>query len=699
MKLLRFPFQIAIVASAVLLSVPLSQQFKLINAKNLPLATTEIALLLLVFLAFHAVAYLFSWRAYRSWGFASLLRLLREICFATIANALAGCYYFFLTTVPFNASLVAYVYVLTPLVYLITFLFVAFASSRADRPYDFRLADIPAALLTLLRSALVYVTIAIALVPGVLAYLWKANPDFQSVVESVRVAFNVGSPSEWVLEDASRDVVFDQPMDIRFLNEHQFYVLERPGRIKEVTVDDQWQATTLLDLSGENISTYLENGALSFALHPEFGDAGSDNEGFVFVYYTHAIDDVQHNHLSRFDLSLATSDERVHSELILIEHDINVFGSHNGGTLLFGPDGFLYLSLGESHDEANAQNVTDDLLGGIIRIDVDEQGGQVSAPITKKPSRARTGHYYVPLDNPFVDDDRVLSEYWAIGLRNPFRMWLDPSTNEIWVGDVGSNRYEEINRLRKGANGQWPYREGPLVLNAPRPDPLIGVETSPFYSYQQTALDRAVVGGLLYRGDSFPELSGKYLFADNQSGLIRQLDPVEDTPSARVVAGVPYHSQQGISSLSASPEGEVFVTVLGSSEQPTGKVFRLRRSGEIAVASATEAGAHPPSSATAADASMYARLCAKCHGENGKGDPLRYLDERPDFTSATWQAQVSDQRIRLVILKGGEALGLNEEMPSWQGLVTDREVDRLVETIRSFAAEAAINTHLGGAGK
>lgn len=675
MKPLMFLCQLLIVPPLVVLAAALTQQFAIVPTRNPALSNDQLAHLIVVFSLCHGALYVVSWRLGKGLESASPFHLLRESCFATIASALGGCYYLLLTTVPFNASLLAYIYLLVPFgLTILVSLAALFLRQRGWRP-----AQVLAALRHLLTRGLAYLAVLLALLPGVLAHLLPASGDLQRAVESLRVAYNIEVASAWTLDDPVPGLLFDQAMDVDFLDEHEFYVLERKGRIKRVAFSNGWEASTILDFS--EVSTLFENGALALALHPEYGKESSPNRGFVFVYFTAYEGDKQQNRLSRFDLSRQDDVARRGSETILIEHDISRPGVHNGGTLLFDAGGYLYLSLGDNK-QLDLQNANDNFLGAIVRIDVDQRGGELSRPITQRSAAVRTGHYFIPRDNPFVDDDRVLDEYWALGLRNPFRMAIDDVTGAVWVGDVGEERYEEIDRLVKGANAQWPYREGPGPGRMPKPDIPIGIETPPFYAYELTALDRAVIGGPLYRGQKFPELWGKYIFADNQSGLIRVLDPNQDPPEARILAKVPFHAQQGITSLKVSPGGELFVTVLGDREGTGSQLFRLRRAED---GPPLEPLRPAVESAAIESASPYHRLCARCHGDDGRSLPLR---NQPDFTDPNWQARTADEHIREVILRGGAALGLNEEMPAWAGIVADQDLDLLVKRIRSFARSA-----------
>ena len=233
---------------------------------------------------------------------------------------------------------------------------------------------------------------------------------------------------------------------------------------------------------------------------------------------------------------------------------------HNGGTLFFGLEGFLYLSIGDFNMPYNSQRIDKMLLSGILRIDVDELGGDVSAPIKRQPEDGVTQNYFVPKNNPWFGTETALEEFWAIGFRNPFRMSLDPLTGDIWLGDVGKDRFEEHDRVRIGDNGQWNYMEGPAPTDIEKPENLIGNEIPPIYYYAQTALARAAVGGLVYRGAKYEALQGFYIFADNQAGTVYMLDPETPQSSAKVIAVSNQFGQLGITSVLSDAGGDIYLT-------------------------------------------------------------------------------------------------------------------------------------------
>src|SRR4030095_13702535 len=164
----------------------------------------------------------------------------------------------------------------------------------------------------------------------------------------------------------------------------------------------------------------------------------------------------------------------------------------------------------------SAQRLNRGLFSGVLRIDVDQNPAR-SHPIRRQPRSGGTGsppsysaNYFIPNDNPFLDPaGTILEEFWAIGLRSPHRMTLDRLTQTIWLGDVGQDRFEEVSTIVRRGNGQWPYREGFQTGPRSRPVVLLGVEQPPVYDYPHESGNNCVIGGYVYRGTRFPDISGK----------------------------------------------------------------------------------------------------------------------------------------------------------------------------------------------
>ena len=691
-RLLRLAAQLLGAAAAVWLADRYANTWVLLPPtflKPAELTGAQFGMVLGVLLACKAVIVgLFTLR--RPSPLADPVRLIVELTAAVCAASLAGVSMFVLTTVPFNPNFYFLIYLLMCGGYVLAF--AAASARRGAMQEDAESAPpIVSGSLRLARSPLSWLAVVIAAAPGLLAVGYKKDRDFADMINSIRASLNYSSAKEWMLVDLFPGVEFDQPMEVDFdpTDPSKLYYLSRPGRLIALQPSVSPEPEVMIDMTERVKSIEFELGALSAALHPEFGQPDSPNAGYVYIWFTRLeAAREQYNLLSRFDLSLPTLEERNASELVMMNVKRRPSRMHNGGTAQFGPDGFLYLSVGDSMDNKLTQRIDDSLLSGILRIDVDNRGGEISAPISKQPRDGMTAHYSIPRDNPWFDEPGALQEFWAIGFRNPFRMWIDPETGAAWVGDVGFESWEEFSRIESGGNGQWDYREGPVESEFGGPDgPVLGVETPPFYSYRQTSMDRAALGGVIYRGAKYPQLFGMYVFGDNNSGVLRMLDPNESDPEPVILAQATQFGQQGPTSISVTPEGEIILTVLGSKERADGQlqVLRPREGG---------AAADPQDALASMDiAAKYTMVCARCHGDDGRGmvDAAGAADgmpPRPDFRTAEWQEMREDAWIQKVILDGGLAGGISGHMPPWRGFLNEKEGAEMVAYLRAMARES-----------
>jgi uncharacterized repeat protein (TIGR03806 family) len=317
-------------------------------------------------------------------------------------------------------------------------------------------------------------------------------------------------------------------------------------------------------------------GLVGLAFHPQFGRRDTPNGRFLYLHYPYTPNPqpspVPSNHptvsrLSRFTVNLDTLMVDPASELVLIaQGDDNIW--HQGGAMFFHPrDGFLYLTVGDEGGSVcalqNCQRIDKDLFGGVLRIDVDMRGGSVSHPIRKQPASGTTAHYYIPNDNPFVGQPGALEEFYAIGLRSPHRMSHDATDGITWIGDVGQNRFEELNILGRAANFQWAVLEGSSSRN-PMPATTIGVWTNPLLELGRTEA-RCIVGGFVYRGSKYPELRGKYIFGDYYYGTIWALTYEYDGSTVRILrrdqllTGM-LGRTASITSFGTDSQGEIYIT-------------------------------------------------------------------------------------------------------------------------------------------
>lgn len=290
----------------------------------------------------------------------------------------------------------------------------------------------------------------------------------------------------------------------------RLYIASQLGQIYWINQDDTEveQPNLLIDLSAQVMYKDHENeeGFLGLAFHPQFKD-----NGHFFVYYTSTVKP----HLSVISRLTATGADRATATL---DSEVEVlriqqpFWNHNGGTILFGPDGYLYIGLGDggaAHDPLQSGQDLGNLLGSLLRIDVN----QTSAD---QP-------YAIPADNPFVQREGARPEIFAYGIRNIWRMAFDPQTHDFWAADVGQDDWEEINLIEKGGNYGWSLREGAHKFTRGRGP---GAEyredlIDPIVEYPHTDdWGKSITGGAVYRGSRTPLLEGYYLYGDYISGKL-----------------------------------------------------------------------------------------------------------------------------------------------------------------------------------
>lgn len=304
----------------------------------------------------------------------------------------------------------------------------------------------------------------------------------------------------------------------------RMYVSEKEGIIYgfDMNAVGTPAKSTFLDISAKT-STNGESGLLSFAFHPDYQDSN-----YVYVFYQYESGGDVYSRVSRFTVPTAGGAADINSELVLI-HQYDRDKNHNGGMLLFGNDGYLYIAFGDeggsNNQFDNSQYLDKRLFGGILRIDVDRDSAN-SHPIRRQPSLIKAGdnsftqHYLIPNTNPWLDaGGAYLEEFYAIGLRNPYRLGLDVSTGDIYIGDVGQNHREEVNLLAAGANYEWPYKEGTRNGYGSAPANHFGTDTPPIHEYDHS-VGNCIVGGTVYRGTANPSLVGKYVFADNGASTL-----------------------------------------------------------------------------------------------------------------------------------------------------------------------------------
>ncbi len=334
------------------------------------------------------------------------------------------------------------------------------------------------------------------------------------------------------LEPAFAGLVFDAPIELLPFDDARVVVGDQSGVI--VLLDADGYQSLILDLRGRVSREGGEEGLLSLALDPSFA-----SNGHLWAYYSAV--GTPRTRLSRFTIVDEVAAQE--SELIVLEVP-QPFRNHNGGAVRFGPDGFLYLGLGDgglgSDPRGNGQDLGT-LLGSILRLDV--RNASPDQP------------YAIPGTNPFVGFRGVRGEIWAWGLRNPWRMSFDLETGNLWVGDVGQDSFEEINIVKRGNNLGWNIVEGDACFDGPC-DP--GSFTAPLTSYDHQ-LGCSVTGGMVVRRSGLPFLDGAYLYGDFCTGRIWVLDAdLPGQPTALLQA------PGNIASFGEDAQGNVYALLFGA---------------------------------------------------------------------------------------------------------------------------------------
>lgn len=408
------------------------------------------------------------------------------------------------------------------------------------------------------------------------------------------------STGGWRLVNAFPGLTFIDPVQmIPVPYSNRLLVLEKAGRL--VVFDNNETATSktvLFDIRSQ-VESQHDSGMVGLALHPDFGVAGSPNRHYLYVFYRYTPQKSDTNRaycrLSRFTWDPATSTIAPASEFILI-NQYDRHNWHNGGGLFFGTDRFLYLSIGDEggandqYDTGQKRNVG--LLAGVLRIDVDRDPTRSHA-IRRQPLNPTTPPagwpnsysqgYFVPNDNPWQSPDgSQLEEFYAVGTRSPHRMTQDPVTGDIWLGDVGQGTQEEVTKVFRGGNLQWPYREGTAAGPKAKPSPLIGFDVAPVHAYGRGS-GTCVIGGYVYRGALHPELTGKYIFGDHGSGRIWSLDDSSGTAVVTSLLTMASHGpgpKNGMGSFGLDASGEIYVLSLAGTNLDGGRIYRLEKTTE-----------------------------------------------------------------------------------------------------------------------
>jgi quinoprotein glucose dehydrogenase len=368
------------------------------------------------------------------------------------------------------------------------------------------------------------------------------------------------------VERAFPELSFERPIVVTHANDgsDRVFVAEQEGIIKVFPNDqDIEEADVFLDIEDQVVyrDSKNEEGLLGFAFHPKY-----KTNGHFFVYYTTADADLT-SVVTRFTVSKddpGKADPQSEVELLRVKQP---YWNHNGGTLAFGPDGMLYVALGDGGNggdpHRNGQNLTT-LLGSILRIDVDHQDDGKN--------------YAIPKDNPFVGktivsgrakdkEVAVAPEIYAYGFRNVWRLSFDQKTGSLWAADVGQGLWEEINIVQSGGNYGWNMREAQHWFRPDGNDTQEGL-IDPIWEYHHD-IGKSITGGSVYRGRRVPELVGKYVYADYVSGLLWALDYNAASGSVQGNYSITGKNQP-IMSFGEDQSGEIYFTT------PFGQLFQFK---------------------------------------------------------------------------------------------------------------------------
>jgi glucose/arabinose dehydrogenase len=351
------------------------------------------------------------------------------------------------------------------------------------------------------------------------------------------------------------------------------FVVYRSGKILVVKKgSDGGDAKEFLNIEDRHPNMDNECGLLSIAFHPDF-----KTNGLFYIYYNQKNPADQHTQpqnypirsvISEFKVSASDPDKAdMSSERILLQVQ-QPFSNHKGGELAFGPDGYLYLGLGDGgagDDPFGSGQNTSTLLAKILRIDVDSKTTLGRGP------RARQLQYGIPSDNPFfLEPDMgglgARKEIWAYGLRNPWRFSFDRKTGVLWAGDVGQDLWEEVDLIIRGGNYGWSVREGahhfkPGPPGAQYIDPVIEYthrpDLQPQAMFPDHSIGMCVIGGYVYRGKEFPALEGVYVYGDYTLGTIWGFRYDYDAKKV-TVHGTLLEQKKNITSFAEDADGEIY---------------------------------------------------------------------------------------------------------------------------------------------
>lgn len=392
------------------------------------------------------------------------------------------------------------------------------------------------------------ILVSLLVIAAIIIPVWLGN---QRVVEETDTANRSVETSDPRL---GLEVVadgFEAPVDIVSTGragDGRLFIVEQRGTVR-ILEDDVVSTEPFLDIS-DRVLNEGEQGLLGMVFEPNL-----EERPFVYLNYVRTTSEGRETVIARYrvndDQSLA--DKQSEQTVLTVSQP---YANHNAGDLAFGPDGYLYIPLGDGGSAGDPQNYAQNLnslLGKILRLDV-----------------SGDGRYAIPDDNPFVGESGVRSEIWSYGWRNPWRFSFD-SEGTMWVGDVGQGKYEEINREPMGESGRnygWRCYEGNESYQNDASCPQASQLTFPVAAYQHegSGCSGSITGGYVYEGEAFPVLVNQYIAADYCSGKIYRLD----TSSDALELVLALDTELGISTFGVDSVGELYVA-----DRNDGGIYRV----------------------------------------------------------------------------------------------------------------------------